>query len=77
MAHMFQQMYVDEIDFASMSRKELIELVFTKIVHQGMKQLEEGDVDLTDRRIYLEVMVERNLRHNFIVEPEAVGNIQP
>ena len=52
MAHMFQQIYVDEIDLSSMSCEQLIEFVFTEVVHQGMNLLEEGDVDVTDRRLF-------------------------
>ena len=36
MAHMFKQMYVDEIDIEVMTVEKLIELVFTEMVYRKM-----------------------------------------
>ena len=42
MAHLFKQMYVDEVDFQeTLSYDQLIGLVFTEFVHRQMQQLEE------------------------------------
>ena len=42
MAHLFKQMYVDEIDNEVMTVEKLIELVFTEMVYRKMHQLEEA-----------------------------------
>ena len=40
--HMFEQMYVDEVDFReTLAHDQLIGLVFTEFVHRQMQQLEE------------------------------------
>ena len=42
MAHLFKQMYVDEVDFReTISYDQLIGLVFTEFVHRQMQQFEE------------------------------------
>ena len=42
MAHLFKQMYVDEIDIEVMTVEKFIELVFTEMVYRKMQQLEEA-----------------------------------
>ena len=41
MAHLFKQMYVDEIDFDALTVEKLIDLVFTEMVYRKIQQLEE------------------------------------
>ena len=43
MAHPFKEIYVDELDFESITYEQLIELVFTEFVHSQIRQLEELD----------------------------------
>ena len=40
MAHVFKQMYVDEIDFNALTVEKLIDLVFTEMVYRKIQQLE-------------------------------------
>ena len=39
MAHLFKQMYVDEVDFDSLTIEKLVELVFTEMVFCKIEQL--------------------------------------
>ena len=42
MAHLFEQMYVDEVDFReTLDYDQLIGLIFTEFVDRQMQQLEE------------------------------------
>ena len=41
MAHLFRQMYVDEVDFEALTIEKLAGLVFTEMVHRKMLQLEK------------------------------------
>ena len=41
MAHLFRQMYVDEVDFEALTIEKLAGLVFTEMVHRKMQQLEK------------------------------------
>ena len=42
MAHLFKQMYVDEVDLReTLTYDQLIGIVFTEFVHKQMQQLEE------------------------------------
>ena len=46
MAHLFKQIYVDEVDFReTLAYDQLIGLVFTEFVHRQMEQLEELERD--------------------------------
>ena len=38
MAHLFKQMYVDEIDLEALTVEKLIDLVFTEMVHRKIQQ---------------------------------------
>ena len=52
MAHLFKQMYVNEIDFEAITIEKLIDLVFTEMVYRRIQQLEEATLskkDETDR----------------------------
>ena len=42
MAHLFKEMYVDEIDIEVMTVEKLIELEFTEMVYHKRQQLEEA-----------------------------------
>ena len=44
MAHLFNQMYVDEVDFDSLTIEKLIELVFTEMVFRKIEQLEQEKI---------------------------------
>ena len=51
MAHLFRQIYVDEIDFEALTVEKVIDLVFTEMVYRKIQQLEEetqAKQDLTD-----------------------------
>ena len=52
MAHLFKQMYVDEVNFENMSYEHMIELVFTEFVHEQMKELEASGKDTTDGTLF-------------------------
>ena len=41
MAHLFRQMYVDEIDFEAVTIEKIVDLVFTEMIHDKMQQLEK------------------------------------
>ena len=41
MAHLFKQMYVDEVDFDSLTIEKLVEPVFTEMVFRKIEQLEK------------------------------------
>lgn len=41
MAHLFRQIYVDEVDFEEITPTEVIEAIFTEFVHRQMKELRE------------------------------------
>lgn len=42
MAHLFEQMYIDEVDFEeTLTHDRLINLIFTEYVHRQIQQLEE------------------------------------
>jgi hypothetical protein len=41
MAHLFRQMYVDEIDYELLTPEKLIHFVFTEIVYRQIQKLEE------------------------------------
>jgi hypothetical protein len=41
MAHLIEQLYVDEIDFEEITSVKLIDLVFTEFVHRQICELEE------------------------------------
>ena len=41
MAHMFKQIYCDEVDFERVTHVEIINLVFTAIVHGKITELEK------------------------------------
>ena len=41
MAHLFKQMYVDEIDCDALTVEKLIDLVFTEMVYRKIQQLEK------------------------------------
>ena len=52
MAHLFRQIYVDELDFEALTVDKVIDLVFTEMVYRKIQQLEEetqAKQDLTDR----------------------------
>ena len=52
MAHLFRQVYVDELDFEALTVDKVIDLVFTEMVYRKIQQLEEetqAKQDLTDR----------------------------
>ena len=49
MAHLFEQMYVDEIDFDALTVEKLIDLVFTEIVYRKIQQLEEKTLAKRDQ----------------------------
>ena len=52
MAHLFKQMYVDEIDFDALTVEKLIDLVFTEMVYRKIQQLEKeapAERDQTDQ----------------------------
>ena len=42
MAHLFKQMFVNDIDFEAMTIEKLIDLVFTEMVYRKIQQLEEA-----------------------------------
>ena len=44
MAHLFKQMYVDEVDFDSLTIEKLVELVFTGMVFRKIEQLEQEKI---------------------------------
>ena len=51
MAHLFKQMYVDEIDFDAQTVEKLIDLVFTEMVYRKIQRLEteaRAERDQTD-----------------------------
>ena len=41
MAHLFRQMYVDEIDYELFTPEKLIDFVFTEMVYRQIQKLEE------------------------------------
>ncbi len=41
MAHLFRQLYVDEIDFEGITQDKLIDLIFTEFLHRQIHELEE------------------------------------
>ena len=41
MAHLFRQLYVDEIDFEGITQDKLIDLIFTQFLHRQIHELEE------------------------------------
>ena len=41
MAHLFRQMYVDEIDYELLTPEKLIDFVFTEMVYRQIQKLEE------------------------------------
>ena len=62
MAHLFRQIYVDELDFEALTVEKVIDLVFTEMVYRKIQQLEketqakqqleketQAKQDLTDR----------------------------
>ena len=49
MAHLFKQMYVDEIDFYALTVEKLIDLVFTEIIYRKIQQLEEETLAKRDQ----------------------------
>ena len=49
MAHLFKQMYVDEIDFDALTVEKLIDLVFTEMVYRKIQQLEEETLAKRDQ----------------------------
>ena len=49
MAHLFKQMYVDEIDFDALTVEKLIDLVFTEIIYRKIQQLEEETLAKRDQ----------------------------
>ena len=54
MAHLFKQMYVDEIDLEALTVEKLIDLVFAEMVHRKIQQLEKQTLakrDETDDNI--------------------------
>ena len=51
MAHLFREMYVDELDFESLSFETIIDLVFTEMVYRQIRMLHQeinSDLDETD-----------------------------
>ena len=44
MAHLFKQMYVDEVEFDSLTIEKLVELVFTEMVFRKIEQLEKEKI---------------------------------
>ena len=49
MAHLFRQMYVDEIDFEALTIEKLTVLVFTEMVHRKIQQLEKETLAKQDQ----------------------------
>ena len=49
MAHLFKQMYGDEIDFDTLTVEKLIDLVFTEMVYRKIQQLEEETLAKRDQ----------------------------
>ena len=45
MAHLLRQMYMDEIDFESVTIENIVDLVFTEMIRDKMQELEEQDHD--------------------------------
>ncbi len=41
MAHLFRQLYVDEIDFEGITQDKLIDLILTEFLHRQIHELEE------------------------------------
>ena len=49
LAHLFKQMYVDEIDFDTLTIEKLIDLVFTEMVYCKIQQLDEETLAKRDQ----------------------------
>ena len=54
MAHLFKQMYVDEVDFEALTIEKLIDLVFTEMIYYKIQKLEEetSKQDQIDSRLW-------------------------
>ena len=48
MAHLFKQMYVNDIDFEAMTIEKLIDLVFTEMVNREIQQVDEATLSKKD-----------------------------
>ena len=49
MAHLLRQMYVDEIDFEAVTIEKIVDLVFTKMIHDKVQQLEKEELAKQDQ----------------------------
>ena len=56
MAHLFRQIYVDEIDFEALTVEKVIDLVFTEMVYHKIQQLEEETQASATHREYFEAL---------------------
>ena len=49
MAHLLRQMYVDETDFETVTIEKIVHLVFTKMIHDKIQQLEKEELAKQDQ----------------------------
>ena len=49
MAHLFKQMYEDEIDFDALTVEKLVDLVFTEMAYRKIQQFQEETLAKRDQ----------------------------
>ena len=49
MAHLLRQMYVDKIDFETVTIEKIVDLVFTEMIHDIMQRLKKEELAKQDQ----------------------------
>ena len=62
MAHLLRQMYVDEIDFEAVTIEKIVDLVFTEMIHDKMRQLEKEELAKQDQVAKLMAIISQGLK---------------